>query len=194
MSDASKKESDFDHVFTRMRTQRMFEQADIPIERLKDVYDTVRWAPTAYNSCPMRVSVVDSPTARETLIRHMNPVNQGSVRQAPAVVILSWDEDFPAGMSTMGAPESLTQTLSGRTDLAETAGFMQAAYFIIGLRAAGMNVGPMTGADFAGIEQDLFADSSWKPFMVLVIGESPKAGSERPRLTRLSADAVFNTL
>ncbi|MDO5720705.1 MAG: malonic semialdehyde reductase [Actinomycetaceae bacterium] len=194
MSNAKQTPTEITRIFAHMRTQRLFEPADITPERLKAVYDIIRWAPTAYNSCPMRVSVVDSDWARETLIPLMNPVNQASVRQAPAVVILSSDEDFPAGMSAMGAPESLTQTLAGRTELAESASFMQAAYYIIGLRAAGMNVGPMTGADFAGIEQEFFAGTSWKPFMVLVIGEEPQAGSERPRLKRLSADAVFNTL
>lgn len=194
MNNANQMDSDCKHLFVHVRTQRMFEPAEIPIERLHNVYDTVRWAPTAYNSCPMRVSVVDTPSARANLIPLMNPVNQGSVRHAPAVVILSWDENFTAGMNAMGSPESLTQALRGNDELAITASFMQAAYFIIGLRAAGMNVGPMTGADFDAIEREFFAHSSWRPFMVLVIGEEPKSGSERPRLQRLPANSVFITL
>lgn len=69
---------------------------------------------------------------------------------------------------------------------------LQAAYFIIGVRAAGLAAGPMTGFDAAGIEKE-FLDSDHKLLMAVNIGK-PGEDAWFPRLPRLSYDEVVTTV
>ena len=57
---------------------------------------------------------------------------------------------------------------------------LQAAYFIIGVRAAGLAAGPMTGFDFAGVQKE-FLDDDHTPLMVVNIGK-PGRGRLVPAL------------
>lgn len=179
-------------IFVTARTQRSFSDEDVDMSRLHDAYDLLKWAPTAYNSSPLRIAVMSSPDAREKLIPHMSPVNQRWVREAPGVMILCSDDEYTTGMISMGSPDELTARLSGDREIAASGALMQAAYFLICLRGVGLQVGPMTGADFAAIDNEFFFETSWRPFMVFVVGEHPTTLSERPRLRRLSVEDVFS--
>ncbi|NEE17619.1 nitroreductase family protein, partial [Streptomyces sp. SID7499] len=69
---------------------------------------------------------------------------------------------------------------------------LQAAYFIIGVRAAGLAAGPMTGYDAAGIQKE-FLDDDHAPLMVVNIGK-PGEDAWFPRGPRLSFDEVVTTV
>ena len=69
---------------------------------------------------------------------------------------------------------------------------LQAAYFIIGVRAAGLAAGPMTGFDFAGVQKE-FLDDDHTPLMVVNIGR-PGEGASHPRSPRLDFDHVVTTV
>ncbi|MDO5729822.1 MAG: malonic semialdehyde reductase [Actinomycetaceae bacterium] len=181
-------------IFVTARTQRSFNRKTVSMDRLHQAYDLIKWAPTAYNSSPLRIAVVTSSDKRETLASHMSPVNQQWVREAPVALILCADDEFTTGMKQMGSPEHLTTMLHGNGEIAASGALMQAAYLLIGLRAVGLDVGPMTGADFNAIDRDFFQDTSWRPFMVVVAGDEPTPQSERPRLNRLDTEDVFSVL
>jgi 3-hydroxypropanoate dehydrogenase len=69
---------------------------------------------------------------------------------------------------------------------------LQAAYFIIGVRAAGLAAGPMTGVDLAGIQKE-FLDDDHTPLMVVNIGK-PGKDAWFPRSPRLEYDQVVSTV
>ena len=69
---------------------------------------------------------------------------------------------------------------------------LQAVYFIIGVRAAGLAAGPMTGFDFAGVQKE-FLDDDHTPLMVVNIGR-PGEGASHPRSPRLDFDHVVTTV
>lgn len=181
-------------LFVEARTQRSFEPEKLDRSVVDKVYDLVKWAPTALNSSPMRVTVIESSDARDRIVERMAPVNKENVKNAPLLLVLSYDRDFPTGMVEMGSPQELAEKLVGNNELALQSATMQAAYLILGLRAAGLGACPMTGGDFEGIHADLFADSSLQPFMVFVAGSHPTEASDSPRKGRLSAKQAVSVL
>ena len=66
-------------------------------------------------------------------------------------------------------------------------------YFILGVRAAGLAAGPMTGLDKAGLEADLFPAGDQAVLAVVNIGR-PGPDAWYPRLPRLAFDEVVTTI
>jgi DNA-binding CsgD family transcriptional regulator len=48
---------------------------------------------------------------------------------------------------------------------------MQAAYFVIAVRAAGLAAGPMGGFDSAGLDGEFFPSGNWRSFLIVNIGD-----------------------
>ena len=44
---------------------------------------------------------------------------------------------------------------------------MQAAYFIVAVRAAGLAAGPMGGFDTAGLDTEFFSSRDWRSFLIV---------------------------
>ena len=72
-------------------------------------------------------------------------------------------------------------------------GALQAAYFIIGVRAAGLAAGPMTGYDAEGINKEFFGDGEHSVLAVVNIGK-PGEDAWFPRSPRLEYDQVVTTV
>jgi 3-hydroxypropanoate dehydrogenase len=58
-----------------------------------------------------------------------------------------------------------------REQLARFNGALQAGYFILAVRAAGLAAGPMLGFDGPGIDAEFFTGRSWKTILVVNIGQ-----------------------
>ena len=68
---------------------------------------------------------------------------------------------------------------------------MQAGYFVLAVRAAGLAAGPMGGFDAAAVDADFFTGGDWHAELVVTIGH-PSSDSYRPRLPRLAPDEVVH--
>ena len=90
------------------------------------------------------------------------------------------------------SPANHTGTKNTRLVSAALNGALQAAYFIIGVRAAGLAAGPMTGLDFEGVRKE-FLDDDHTPLMVVNIGK-PGDDAWFPRSPRLAYDEVVTTV
>jgi nitroreductase len=55
-------------VFEDARTHRFFTDQPVPQDLLKTLYETMKFAPSASNTCPMRVLFVTSDEARAKLL------------------------------------------------------------------------------------------------------------------------------
>ena len=65
------------------------------------------------------------------------------------------------------------QAHPGLRDKTGTGGaWMQAAYFIIAVRAAGPAAGPTRGFDTAGPDAEFFPSGNWRSFLIINIGYS----------------------
>lgn len=65
-------------------------------------------------------------------------------------------------------------------------------YFLLGIRAAGLAAGPMTGYDTEGLRKE-FLDDDHAPLMVVNIGR-PGPGAWFPRLPRLAYDEAVTSV
>jgi 3-hydroxypropanoate dehydrogenase len=186
-----------DLLFREARTANAFTDEPVTDEQVQAIYDLVKYGPTAFNQSPLRITLVRSPEARERLVRHMAEGNQPKTASAPLVAILSADNEFHEELPALlphfpQAKDLFFAERPAREGAAALNAALQAAYFIIGVRAAGLAAGPMTGFDFAGVEKD-FLDGDHTPLMVVNIGR-PTEDAWFPRSPRLEADQVITTV
>lgn len=184
-----------DLLFREAHTAYRFTDEPVTDAQMRAVHELVKWAPSAMNAQPLRVTLVRSADARGQLIARLAPGNRAKAESAPLVAILSYDVDFHDTL-----PEVLPSSPKARDGFAdETArhafgsfnGALQAAYFLLGIRAAGLSAGPMGGFDKAGVDADFFPDGRQRSFLVVNIGH-PAADGQFPRSPRLPYDRVVS--
>ncbi|MFJ6010619.1 malonic semialdehyde reductase [Streptomyces sp. NPDC092952] len=186
-----------DLLFREARTANTFSDEPVTDEQIQAIYDLVKFGPTAFNQSPLRVVLVRSDDARARLVNHMAEGNQAKTSTAPLVAILATDNEFHEELPALlphfpQAKDAFFSERPVRESSAALNGALQAAYFIIGVRAAGLAAGPMTGFDAAGIEKE-FLDGDHSLLMVVNIGK-PGEDAWFPRLPRLSYDEVITTV
>lgn len=186
-----------DLLFREAHTTYRFTDEPVSDEQVRAIHDLIRWAPTAMNGQPLRVTLVRSPQARERLIARLAEGNRAKSQSAPLLAILSYDVDFHDTL-----PEVLPHMPSAREGFADEGarhafgsfnGAMQAAYFLIGVRAAGLSAGPMGGFDRAGVDADFFPEGRQRSFLVVNIGH-PASDGQFPRSPRLAFERVVTVV
>ncbi|MFD8077518.1 malonic semialdehyde reductase [Streptomyces sp. NPDC059718] len=185
-------------LFLDARTANAFTDEPVTDEQVQAVYDLVKYAPTAYNQQPLRVVLVRSPEARERLVGHMNEGNRAKTATAPLVAVLAADNEFheelPAQFPSF--PQAKEVLFAERPVREASAGFnaaLQVGYFILGVRAAGLAAGPMTGYNADAIDKDFFPDGDHSVLAVVNIGK-PGENAWRERGPRLAYDEVVTTV
>jgi 3-hydroxypropanoate dehydrogenase len=186
-----------DLLFRAARTANTFTGEPVTDEQIRAVYDLVKYGPTAFNQCPLRITLVRSPEARARLVRHMAEGNRAKTAAAPLVAILSADNEFHEELPRLlpHFPQAKDVFYAERPVRERSAllnGALQVAYFIIGIRAAGLAAGPMTGFDPAGVQKE-FLDDDHTPLVVVNIGR-PGPDAWAPRSPRLDVDEVVTTV
>lgn len=189
--------SQLDVLFGGAYTTRQFKPGSIDVAAVEEVWNHVKFAPTAFNSVPMRMTLIESEGARERLLPHLAKGNQPATQNAPLTIICATDPSFPDVMESFGTDQSLLQYLRSDATLvdgiATTSAWLQAAYLILGLRAHGYAVGPMTGADMAGLDKEFHGESGWKSFLVINVGQGAE-GLEFQRAGRPTFQQVSQVL
>ncbi|MEL5960857.1 malonic semialdehyde reductase [Streptomyces sp. NPDC047917] len=186
-----------DLLFREARTANTFTDEPVTEEQVQAIYDLVKYGPTAFNQSPLRVVLVRSDDARARLVKHMAEGNQPKTSTAPLVAILATDNEFHEELPALlphfpQAKDAFFSERPVRESAASLNGALQAAYFLIGIRAAGLAAGPMTGFDASGIEKE-FLDGDHSLLMVVNIGK-PGEDAWFPRLPRLAYDEVVTTV
>lgn len=187
-----------DLLFHEGRTANAFTDEPVTDEQIAAIYDLVKWAPTAMNAQPQRVVVVRSAEAKARLLPHMAEGNRAKTEAAPATVLLAADLDFHEELPTVfphaeGMKEMFDGDEDGRRSMAELNAGLQVGYAILGIRAAGLAAGPMTGFDAEAVSQEFFPDGRHRVLVAVNIGQ-PAEDAFRDRLPRLSFDEVIQVL
>jgi 3-hydroxypropanoate dehydrogenase len=181
-------------LFTDARTPNTFSDRPVSIEELIDIWDLAKWAPTSGNLQPMRVVFIRTPEGRERLLPHVRDTNRAKTATAPAVAILAMDLNFPEFLPRLVPFRPQMKEMFAAEDVRyEAARFntiLQASYFILAVRAAGLAAGPMLGFDNAGIDATFFAETSLRSVLVVNIGH-PGENPWHDRLPRLDDDEVI---
>jgi 3-hydroxypropanoate dehydrogenase len=181
-------------MFTDARTANTFSDVPVTKEELTDIWELSKWAPTSANVQPMRVAYVLSPEGRARLVTHMLDMNKAKTATAPAVAILAMDTEFHEYLPRLVPfrPEMKDRFADDamRLQSARFNATIQAGYFILAVRAAGLAAGPMLGFDGAGIDAEFFAGTPLRSLLVVNIGH-PGENAWFDRLPRLENDEVI---
>ncbi|MGW7576184.1 malonic semialdehyde reductase [Streptomyces sp. NPDC054765] len=176
---------------------RTFAPTPVPEETVRAVHDLVKYGPTAFNQQPLRIVLVRSPEARERLLGHLSQANRARSATAPLIAVLAVDHEFHRELPEQfpAFPDAAERFYADRGVRERSAAFngaLQAAYFLIGVRAAGLAAGPMTGLDAEAVAKDFLPDGNHTVLTVVNIG-LPASGTAPPRGPRLDYRAVFST-
>lgn len=187
-----------DLLFREAHTANAFTDEPVSDEQIEAIFDLIKWAPTAMNSQPMRMVIVRSEEAKARLVPLMAEGNQAKVAAAPAVALLAADIDFHDEMPQLfphfpGARDMFAANEESRATVAELSAGLQIGYTIIGIRAAGLAAGPMTGMDAEAVSKEFFPDGRHRVLVAINMGV-PAEDSHHPRLPRLAFDEVVETL
>lgn len=181
-------------LFLEARSANTFTDEPVTDGQLHAIWDLMKWAPTSGNINPLRILFLRSPEARERMVRHMSEGNQGKTRSAPMAALLAADRDFHEFVPQL-FPDRADQvdwyaTYEGRGEMATFNATLQAAYFIIAVRAVGLAAGPMSGFDYPAMDAEFFPDGRHSSVLAVNLGR-PGPDAWFPRLPRLDfAQAV----
>ncbi|NKE55316.1 malonic semialdehyde reductase [Lentzea sp. PSKA42] len=182
-----------DLLFREARTANTFSSEPVSDETVQAIYDLVKYAPTSMNQQPLRIVLIRSDDARERLVKTMYGPNGAKVAQAPLVAILAADLEFHELMPTLFPHFPEAKDMFADPAIREASavqnGTMQAAYFLLGIRAAGLCAGPMIGFDANAVNAEFFPDGKQKVLLVMNIGK-PGENAWWPRSPRLEYDEV----
>jgi 3-hydroxypropanoate dehydrogenase len=149
------------------------------------------------NQQPLRVVLVRTREGRGRLVKHLSEGNQPKTEKAPLTAILAADREFHENLPKVFPILPEAKDLFADDDLrdrnARLNATLQAAYFILGIRAAGLAAGPMTGFDPDGLDQEFFPDGKHRSLIVVNIGK-PGENPWFDRLPRLDYDEVVTTV
>jgi 3-hydroxypropanoate dehydrogenase len=176
-------------IFTDMHTAYRFTPEPVSDDELAGIYDLAKFTPTALNSQPLRVTFVRTERAKARLLPLLAEGNRAKSASAPVVAILAADTDFHEHLPVVspqadGARERFAANQESRSRMAVNNAWLQAGGFILAVRAAGLDAGPMGGIDLAGIDAEFFAGTSLRTIMVVNIGHAAQDGlfPRNPRL------------
>ncbi|WP_410645015.1 malonic semialdehyde reductase [Amycolatopsis sp. lyj-346] len=184
-------------LFREARTANSFSSEPVTEEQVRAIYDLVKWAPTSMNTQPLRALVLRTAEAKARLLPHLAPGNRDKTEAAPLTVVLAADVDFHENIPQVfphnpGVKDNFADE-QGRVEFSKLNSLLQIGYFIIGVRAAGLAAGPMTGFDAQGVDDEFFAGKNWRSLVVVNVGK-PGENPWFDRLPRLDFDQVVETL
>lgn len=184
-------------LFREAHTAKTFTDEPVTDDQVAAIYDLIKWGPTMTNSQPLRIVLARSDEARERVVSHMLPNNVEKTAKAPLIAVLAADTKFNRHIERIfpDAPfmAQMYENDDFREPIADSQAWMQAGYFVMGVRALGLDACPMLGLDRPGLDGDLFADSDLKSICVVLIGK-PGPDAYGPRLPRLELNEVISVL
>ncbi len=184
-------------LFTEARTRNGWKTDPLPESLLRELYDLVKFGPTAANSTPARFLFVTSPEAKAKLAALSSGSNGAKILRAPVTVIVGYDLDFPETLPKLfphapGAKDWFPDPVAKEWGALRNSS-LQGGYFILAARALGLDVGPMSGFDNAGVDAAFFAGTNIKSNFIASIGYGTDEGLF-PRNPRLGFDEAAKIL
>ena len=188
-----------DLLFLQARTQNGWLPTPVGDDQLRRIYDVMKWGPTSANSCPARFVFLRTPAAKARLLPALSAGNMDKTKQAPVTAIIGYDTRFFEWLpkKLFAHRPDMADNYAKNPALAEITAFrngtLQSAYFMLAARAAGLDVGGMSGFDNARVDAEFFPDGRVKSNFLCNVGH----GDSRrvlPRLPRLDFDEACTLL
>lgn len=183
-----------DQIFLSARTHNGWLAKPVPDDIIVRLFDICKMGPTSANSQPARFVFVKSEEAKKRLAPHLSYGNRAKTMAAPVCAIIGYDLKFYEKL-----PELFPHDQTARSwfegdagKIADTAlrnGSLQGAYLILAARALGLDTGPMSGFDNAGVDREFFPGGDIKSNFLCSLGYGDPSVL-MPRLPRPSFDEM----
>jgi 3-hydroxypropanoate dehydrogenase len=173
------------------RTHNVFLDKPVSEAQLRHIHEIMRWGPTSQNSQPARVIFVRSKEGKEKLKPALSPGNLDKTMAAPVTAIIAYDSRFyehlprtfphnPAAQNNYLGEDRKEHAL--RTAFRNST--LQGAYFLIAVRAVGLDAGAMSGFNNEVVDKAFFADGRFRSNFLCNIGygDHSKLFNQNPRL------------
>lgn len=163
-----------DEIF-RGRTCNKFLGDPIDKNLLVKIHDLAKLGPTSGNSCPLRTVFVQGEAEKSKLYKCLMEGNIEKTKSAPVTALFAYDEKFYENMDEINpvAPDLIKLFASSDEVALDTAvrnSTLQAAYFMLAARGAGLDCGPMSGFNNKAIEKEFFAETNFKINFICNLG------------------------
>ena len=168
-------------LFTEARTHNAWQQKDVPDELLREIVDLMKMGPTSANCLPARVVFLKSDAAKQRIAPFLSEANRAKSMAAPVCAIIGHDTQFYEHLPRLFPHNQTARTwFEGKPDVIQATvmrnGSLQGAYLMLAARALGLDCGPMSGFDNAGVDKEFFPDGRVKSNFVCNIGYGDPAG------------------
>jgi 3-hydroxypropanoate dehydrogenase len=180
-------------LFDDARTFSHWQPREVPDGLVETALSRALLGPTSGNCGPLRVVLLKSKEGKDRLLPCVSSGNSEKVRTAPITAIVAYDTKFyehlPRLFPHTDARSWFTSNEALATETAFRNSSLQGAYFILALRAEGLDCGPMSGFNGAAVDAAFFPDGLYKTNFLLNIGYGDRAALH-PRPPRLAFDEV----
>ena len=185
-------EAALDQLFRHARTYNAFLPKEVSDEQIHALYELAKFGPTSANSSPMRLVFVKSQAAKEKLKPFLSEGNRAKTLAAPLTAIVANDHTFYEKLPQLFPHADARSWFVGNQDMIDRTAFrnatLQGAYVIVAARSLGLDCGPMSGFDNAGVDAAFFAGTQIKSNFLINIGYGDASRDLFPRSPRLSFD------
>src|SRR3984893_15274643 len=174
-------------MFHEARTFSHWQARTVPQTLVEATFELACLGPTSGNCQPMRLVLVHSPAAKERLLPCVSSGNYEKVRTAPVTAIVAYDSEFFELLPRLYPHTDARGWFTTNPALVEETGLRNSsllgAYFILALRAQGLDCGPMSGFDADKVDAAFFREQRYRTNFLLNISHRDRDGL-RPGLVR----------
>jgi Nitroreductase len=183
-------EASLEQLFRSARTFNAWLPKEVSDEQLHQLYDLAKFGPTSANCSPMRVVFVKSKAAKAKLEPFLSDGNRAKTMEAPVTAIVATDHEFYEQLPRLFPHTDARSWFVGNQPLIDTTAFrnatLQGAYLLLAARAVGLDCGPMSGFDNAGVDAAFFAGTAIKSNFLISIGYGDASRNLFARSPRLA--------
>jgi 3-hydroxypropanoate dehydrogenase len=163
-----------DQLFRNARTHAKWLDKPVGEDMLQTLADLVKLCPTSANCAPARIVFVVTKEAKEKLKPCLAPGNVEKTMTAPVTAIIGYDTEFYEKLPFLFPFADARSWFAGNSVAIEETAFrnssLQAGYLILAARSLGLDCGPMSGFDKAGVEAAFFPSGKVKANMLCNLG------------------------
>ena len=169
-----------DLMFNKARTHSKWQTQDVPDVLLHQLADLVKMAPTSANCAPARFVFVKSAAAKAKLEPLLAEGNRAKTMSAPVCAIIGYDLEFHHHLPKLFPHAPARTWFEGNDEMIQSTAFrnssLQGAYLILAARALGLDCGPMSGFDNAGVDAAFFSGTKIKSNFLCNLGHGDPSG------------------
>lgn len=172
--------SDFalDQIWRQGRSYNGWTDKPVAETTIRAVYDLTKMGMTSANCSPARFTFISSEAGKERLRPFLMEGNVEKVMRAPWTVIIAQDLEFHEKIPELFPHNPGAKDWFADDELRHTTAFRNAtlsgAYLMLAARALGLDCGPMSGFDNAGVDKAFFLGNenteTWRSNWICALG------------------------